>query len=83
MFRCIFAVTWYEYCCPDTMLAEKRRRTTTCKKMFVRTIPHLARYGHYMRKNNVTMQTVSWLNCLHLVGKNTLDSDPPMPSPSK
>ena len=46
MFRCIFAMTWYEYCCPDTMLAEKRRRTTTCKKMFVRTIPHLARYGH-------------------------------------
>ena len=79
MFRCIFAVTWYEYCCPNTMLAEKRRRTTTCKKMFVRT-SHVI--GHLYEENSVTMLTHD--GCIvFLVGKNTPYSDPPMPSPSK
>ena len=77
MFRCMFAVTWYEYCCPNAMLAERRKRTTTCKKcspaLGTLRAFYMTAYGVSWRvENHVTMQTVSWLHVVFLMLTKTL-----------
>ena len=64
----MFAVTWCKYCSPNMVFAEKRWRTTTCKKI---VCPHLARYGHSYEESSVTMLTYHGCIVLLVGGKHS------------
>ena len=89
MFRCMFAVTWYKYFCPNTMFAERRKRTTTCKKMFASTWQVMGILYDSIRRKLARGKPCDHADSMMVacrfsyVDENTLDSDPPIPSPSK